>query len=433
VNSLFAKTFLWFMATVILTFVAMIVAAAIDIEPEQRQRSPFGAMLMLQFVEARYAFEQGGPGALAAALERFRQATGVQGILTDGKGNDLLTGENRLELVKEIRSRPRWPFFYRNRTVIGRRSTDGQYIYFMQYERRNWLRWFLRPEVHLAMLLVLGVFSWAFARRLTNPVQQLQRAVDCLGRGDFHTRVRSNRRDEIGQLARTFDRMAERIETLLAAERRLLLDISHELRSPLARLSVALELARTDAGNEKHFDRIQKEIERLNALVGELLQVTRAEGDEAKKRFETVDLGAVVENVVGDVQVEATARGNRVVVTERQPISLQADPELLRRAVENVVRNAIRFAPANTPVEVSVWNSGNFATVCVRDHGPGVPEEAIARIFDAFYRVESHRDRASGGVGLGLAIARRAIELHDGQVRARNAHPGLEVEIRLPV
>ena len=241
-----------------------------------------------------------------------------------------------------------------------------------------------------------------------------------------------NRGDEIGRLARAFNQMADRIQMLMAAERRLLLDISHELRSPLARLSVAVELARMGEDVESHLNRIQKEADRLNALVGELLQVTRAEGDASQRRSERVALDELVADVVEDGRLEAEARGCGIAL-EAQPVSIAGDPELLRRALENVVRNGIRYAPTGTDLEVRLSRRDRHACIEVRDHGPGVPEESLPRIFDAFYRVETDRGRASGGVGLGLAIARRAVELHHGSVSARNAHPGLAVQIDLPV
>jgi two-component system sensor histidine kinase CpxA len=260
----------------------------------------------------------------------------------------------------------------------------------------------------------------------------LQQAVDRFGRGDLAARVGSQRRDELGQLARTFDQMADRIQILMTAERRLLLDISHELRSPLARLSVAVELARSGEDAESHLNRIQKEADRLNSLVGELLQVTRAEGDPSQRRLEQVPIGALVAEVVDDCTIEAEARGCRLHLAGSEAVTLAGDAELLRRAVENVVRNAIRHAPAGTAVEVSVTSESGQVLVTVRDYGSGVPEESLSRIFDPFYRVDTDRNRNSGGVGLGLAIAKRAVELHKGRLSATNANPGLLVKLELP-
>jgi len=227
--------------------------------------------------------------------------------------------------------------------------------------------------------------------------------------------------------------MAGRIQTLLAAERRLLLDISHELRSPLARLSVAVELARSGEASGLPLDRIQKEADRLNALIGQMLEVTRLEGDPAHRRQERVQLDDLVGGLVDDCSIEARARGCSLTLNRGARVSVDGDSELLRRAIENVVRNAIRYAPRETSVEVALENGGSRARVRVRDYGPGVPEDALPRLFDPFYRVDSDRNRGSGGVGLGLSIARRAVELHQGTLKASNAAPGLLVEIELPV
>lgn len=316
--------------------------------------------------------------------------------------------------------------------MVARAADDGRYWYFFAVSDVEVGTWFLQWD-HVFVLLAAVLLCYWLALHLTEPVRQLQRAVERFGRGDLSARVGSKRRDELGQLARTFDRMAGRIETLLHAERRLLLDISHELRSPLARLGVAVELARSGADLESNLNRIQKESDRLNSLVGQLLQVTRAEGDPSVLRREPVRVDELVQQLVDDSSIEAQAHGCKLQYTGGQAVIVEGDPELLRRAVENVIRNAIRFAPRESAVEVSLARNNGKAVLDVRDRGPGVPDEALPRIFDAFYRVESDRARTSGGAGLGLSIARRAVELHKGAIRARNAQPGLEVEMELPV
>jgi signal transduction histidine kinase len=431
-NTVFTKTLLWFFGTVVLTFMALIIAAALNFNSGERRRSPMGTIVRLQLSEARHAFETGGKQALQSTLKRLEDVTDAEGVLTDKQGRDLMTGEDRSDLVQAVRERSRLPFWRKDRTVVGRRSSDGNYYYFVLLPGGNVVAWFLQPEVHLTILCVLALLCYGFARYLTNPVRELQQAVDRFGHGDFLARARVNRGDEIGQLGRAFNQMADRIQMLMTAERRLLLDISHELRSPLARLSVAVELARMGEDVESHLNRIQKEADRLNALVGELLQVTRAEGDSSTFRSQRVALDELVAEVVEDGRLEAEARGCGIAL-ESQPVSIAGDPELLRRAIENIVRNGIRYSPTGTDLEVRLIRRERQACVEVRDYGAGVPEDSLPRIFDAFYRVEADRDRASGGAGLGLAIARRAIELHHGTVNARNAHPGLVVEIDLPV
>jgi two-component system sensor histidine kinase CpxA len=432
-NTVFTKTLLWFFGTVILTITAVAVATALNFSSGERRPGPVGSLLRIQLSEARHAYETGGVEQLRQTLQRFESVTEAEGVLTNSSGRDLLSGEDRSDLVTAVRERSRIPFMRRNRTVIGRRSLDGQYYYFVLLQGGNVVAWFLQPEAYLSILAVLALLCYGFARYLTNPVRELQRIVDGFGRGDLSARARISRGDEIGNLAQTFNVMAERIQLLLSAERRLLLDISHELRSPLARLSVAVELARMGEDLHPQLDRIQKEADRLNGLVGELLQVTRAEGDASRLKSQKLSLNRLIAAIVEDGKVEAAARGCDISFHPSSDVTIAGDPELLRRAIENVVRNAIRYSPTGKHVDVSLLTSLHRATIEVRDHGPGVPEESLTRLFDAFYRVEPDRDRASGGTGLGLAIARRAIELHHGTVTAHNAQPGLRVLIDLPL
>jgi signal transduction histidine kinase len=164
-----------------------------------------------------------------------------------------------------------------------------------------------------------------------------------------------------------------------------------------------------------------------------MLEVTRLENDPTQRKVEHVQLDRLVGGLVDDCSIEAQARGCALSYSPPQRISVDGDGELLRRAIENVLRNAIRYAPPKTSIEIGLENGGGRACVRIRDYGPGVPETALARLFDPFYRVEPDRNRGTGGVGLGLSIARRAVELHRGTLKASNATPGLLVEIELPV
>jgi two-component system sensor histidine kinase CpxA len=391
--------------------------------------------MRFQLEEARTAYETGGRPELEAYLDTLHRSYDAQGILADEKGRDVLTGEDRSNLVRRARlGAPRFTlyrFIPVGVATLARASDDGRYWFFFIVPRSSLAPSFLTPE-HLFFLAAAVLLCYWLALHLTSPVRALQKAVERFGGGDFTARVGSTRRDELGQLANTFDRMAGRIETLLAAERRLLLDISHELRSPLARLGVAVELARSGENLDAALNRIQKESDRLNALLNLLLQVTRAEGDPDTLRHQPVRLDHLLRELVAVSSLEAESRGSAVRLAGAPAVTVEGDPELLRRAIENVIRNAIRHAPESTAVEASLEAADGRATVRIRDYGPGVPEEALPRIFDAFYRVETDRDRASGGAGLGLSIARRAVELHKGTIRARNAEPGLAVEIDLP-
>jgi two-component system sensor histidine kinase CpxA len=432
-KSLFAKILLWFWVTLAITVVGSAFISALNVnENASDERAPVARLVTFQLEEARSAYEIGGRPGLQEFLDTLNRVYDARGILTDETGRDLLTNQDRSELMR----RARLPYFYQifrtGDAMVARAADDGHYWFFFIVPRVRVGSWFLLPE-HVFVMAAGVLLCYWLALYLTSPVRKLEKAVERFGRGDLSARVGSNRSDELGQLARTFDRMAGRTETLLTAERRLLQDISHELRSPLARLGVAVELARSGDDANLALNRIQKESDRLNALVGQLLQVTRAEGDPSSLGHAPLRLDELVRQLVEDSSMEAAAHGCELKYEKREPVTVAGDPELLRRAVENVIRNAIRHAPRETAVEVSLARDDGKAVVGVRDQGSGVPEEALPRLFDAFYRVEGDRDRASGGIGLGLSIARRAMELHKGSIRARNARPGLEVEMELPV
>jgi len=426
-NSLFVKLLLWFCATLVIdTIGSAFVSGLAGPRPYILSR-----LVAFQMIEARTAYETGGRPGLERFMHRFHKVFAGEGVLTDASGHDLLTGADESDLLAKARRETRFPPFRRGGPVFARVSEDGRYWYFFVIPRDRLASWFLLPE-HWWVMGVGVVLCYLLAYYLTHPVRQLQRAVERFGRGDLSARAASPRHDELGELARTFDRMADRIQTLLAAERRLLLDISHELRSPLARLRVAVELARSGENRDAALNRIDKEAERLNGLVSGLLDVTRAEGDPGSLRREPVRLDRLLEEIVADAALEAHARASDVRLAGAPQVVVQGETELLRRAVENVVRNAIRHTPEGTTVEVKLEAADCRAVVSIRAYGAGVPEEGLGRIFDAFYRVETDRDRASGGAGLGLSIARRAVELHKGAIHARNAEPGLLVEIDLP-
>jgi two-component system sensor histidine kinase CpxA len=291
----------------------------------------------------------------------------------------------------------------------------------------------------LAMILIGGLFCYWLARYLTSPVAKLRAATRELARGNLSARVvptLGKRRDELASLAADFDEMAEKIQSLVDSQRRLLGDISHELRSPLARLNVALELARQRSGTEatSALERIQLEAENLNEMIGQLLALTRLESGAEDIRKTEFDLKTLVSEIVKDADFEARARNRKVKLEASDRCSIVGNEQLLRRAVENVVRNAVQYTAEGTEVEVNLaCVEQDAAVITVRDHGAGVPENALAEIFRPFYRVDEARDREAGGVGLGLAIAERAVRLHSGNVAATNAPDGgLLVEITLP-
>jgi two-component system sensor histidine kinase CpxA len=234
--------------------------------------------------------------------------------------------------------------------------------------------------------------------------------------------------------------MAERIESLMSAQSRLLRDVSHELRSPLARLNVALELARQRSGSEarESLARIERESERLNKLIGQLRTLTLLESGAENIDKKTIDISSLIKGISDDADFEARSRQCSVKAEIDENIMIEGSEEHLRRAIENVVRNAVRYTDKGTEVEILLQHrelkGKESAVLKVRDHGPGVPEEALANLFSPFYRVAESRDRKSGGMGIGLAITDRAVSMHGGTVHAENAQDrGLIIRIDLPV
>lgn len=430
-RSLFGKILVFLIVTTLVTMAGSVISRTLILNTGGKRQPPFGLLLSLAAADAQQAYETGGVAGLQAELARFHEVTQAQAAFTDAKGKDLLTGEDRSALIRHRAAGPRLPFVRRYRTAIARRAPSGRYWLIMLVPPRSWYLRFLQPQ-DLGVLGAVLLLCYGFAYYLTRPLKAIEQAVECFGRGDFSVRANTGRRDELGGVARAFNQMADRIQTLLAAERRLLLDISHEIRSPLTRLNLAIELARSEQRTEITLDRIEKEAGRLNALVTELLDLTRAEGDPARMRHEAVRLDELVAAIAIDCAIECAAKNCSLGVVESVPVEVVGDPELLRRAIENVTRNAIRHTPEGSRVEVHLSAQDEGTVIVVRDYGPGAPETDLAHIFEPFYRVESHRDRASGGFGLGLAIVRRAVQLHGGEVRARNAHPGLELTIQLP-
>jgi two-component system sensor histidine kinase CpxA len=397
-----------------------------------RRTGQFGQMQTLELIEAREAYENGGTAKLRDFMDRLHRYLHGDHYLTDAQGRDVLTGEDRSALVSAAVLEGDRPAKVHGNFVVMAKSSDGLY---------RWIIEMKPPPVELQSYLpyyavifgAVALVCWLLAVNIASPLRGLARTVDRFGAGDLAARVNSRRKDEIGELSRAFDRMAERIGTLLAAERRLLQDVSHELRSPLARLSFAAELVRTADDREAAVARLKKEIHRLTNLVGALLQVTRAEGDPEANSREPLQLNELLDEVVEDCQVEAEARGCRIALADSAPLEVCGDRELLRRAIENVVRNSIRYAPRESEVDVRLGRERDSARIWGRDHGPGVPEEAIEKIFQPFFRVDDSRDSSTGGTGLGLAIAKRAVGVHHGELWARNAEPGLQVCIELPL
>jgi len=428
-KSVYIKALLLSIGTLVFSLAGFLVISRTMTYRMFAKGSPIGRNAAIQSEEASLAYEKGGATALSSYLGSQHSLYPQLNFYFVRKGRDLVTGVDRSGLLRMAQSR--WSFLaVASPIVIAVPSPASPDAFIIDAPPDN-VMFYL--DYYLLLLGAITILCWGLALQFASPLNQLAEIVRRFGVGDLSARVRWRRHDGIGDVGRAFDQMAERIEKFLTAERRLLQDISHELRSPLARLSFAAELARTSPDREAAVLRVNKEIDQLTDLVQSLLQVTREEGDLSARKLESVAFDSLVQALLEDCEIEATARGCRLVSAGSSGAELLADPVLLRRALENILRNGIAHAPSGSRVEVALQTAAGNACVTVRDYGPGVPEEALTLIFKPFFRVDSSRNAESGGVGLGLAIAQRAINVHYGRVWAENAAPGLRVFVQLPL
>jgi signal transduction histidine kinase len=470
-RSLFLKIFLWFgLAMVVVNVASFVTGMIMERRSYSDRGNPMAPMFGAYAQTAAEIFERDGQAALAGYLERVQRASRVNGVLFNDSGAEVSGREiphGAHEILQRVTTSPPPSGFLfdfpppQQQQPLGAQTVVAaggkRYVLVAQLPRPNFpgppprpgepgsLRFGLRTAGRslLPLLLIGGLFCYWLARHLSTPVVKLRGVAQELSDGNLTARVDSElsqRHDEIGYLGRDFNVMAGRIESLVEAQRRLLGDISHELRSPLARQNVALGLARRRGNPEvsSSLDRIGREAERMNQMIGQLLTLSQVENGTDGLANVKVDLDALVHEIVDDADFEARGRDRVVRLISSVPCTVNGVGDLLRSAIENVVRNAVRHTAAGTAVEISLrcdeLNGKRPATVIVRDHGKGVPEESIEDIFRAFYRVEDARDRKTGGTGLGLAIAARAVRLHGGTIKAMNAPDGgLLVEIRLEV
>jgi signal transduction histidine kinase len=475
-RSLFLKVFLWFWLAMVLVISALALTTyATRTEPTPHPPQFIQSILMAYSQSAVEIFEREGPTALDSFLQRMESEAHIRARLFDAGGAEL-TGRDTTPDEKElaarviktgdpasrllggmaIEARPEpargggsYAFVatlpFGPRMLPGSQGPPRSFQRFMPPGPFN----FLLGESSaafvarlLAVILTAGVLCYLLARYIVSPVVKLRSVTRQVSGGDLSARVGpllGKRRDELADMGRDFDAMAAQVEALMSAQQRLLRDISHELRSPLARLGVALDLLRKRTGPEaaSHLARIERESGRLNEMIGQLLSLSRWEAGADGMREQPVDLAALVRDVAEDANFEARGQNRSVEMDECEECETAGTPVLLRSAVENVVRNAVRHTPEGTTVKVSLRcrheGDGGEAVLSVRDEGPGVPEESLSEIFRPFYRVDDSRTRETGGAGLGLAITERAVRLHGGAVTAANVPGGgFVVEIRLP-
>lgn len=299
-----------------------------------------------------------------------------------------------------------------------------------------------RPRIPLMVQLltsmaVIALIGWLVARSISRPVAAIQKTARQMASGALNARVGSpitDGKDEISQLARDFDAMAERIERSVTQMRGLLQDVSHELRSPLARLQIAMELARRaqdEHGRNQALSKCEREVERLDRSIGQTLALARLESGLPDLATESVGTDELIEDCIGRQQTKADER-NIALLLDIAGLQLEADPALIGRVLDNLVDNAIKFSPTGTEIRIDCHAQDEWAVIRVADQGPGVPEDELPRLFQPFVRGQNAY--LADGQGLGLAIVERIARSHHGEVRASaNTPKGLTVEIRLPL
>lgn len=453
-HRLFWKFFLSFWTALIL-FSALVMLSASHYVDEMRERgsslNPF-ARLEQYTNQAQQAVDRHGLSGLIAWARNTDRCEAIPILVLSDRGRDILGRPVPDRIVEHILRRRHFPrpasdaprFRARNLIHLG---NGTEYRLLPDFEGVTLGRILRRPRVIALPLLIAALVSgsvcFLLARYLVRPVERLRQATEVYAAGDLSRRVGPSlgrRRDEIVDLAHAFDRMAERLEVVMQSQKQLLTDVSHELRSPLARLQAALGLARQRAGDQAQpeLDRIDREAERLNALIGQLLSLARLESGVKTIKMEPLDLVDLLNTVVANASLEAQARARGVRLEGPEaPLIIHGNPPLLHSALENVVRNAVRYTAEHTTVSLLLERDEarpGRVRIRVRDHGPGVPEDMLPRLFEPFVRVGDDRDRSSGGYGIGLAIAERAVRLHGGDISACNEPDGgLTVSIWLPV
>ena len=448
-RSLFLKIFFWFWATAILTGIALVLGFVLQHGAvPNRWHAMLEGSARFSGTLAVESFERGGTPASAAYLESLERNSHVRACLfnEDGQkftGVDCATFEDTAARVA-ISHRADFAIKYgivRLGLVLSG-SRGRQYIFATELPAgpRAITRGGFALQWGIAFL-VSGFVCYLLARYITAPVLQLREASQQLAMGELNTRAApglERRRDELGGLVRDFNSMADRIELLIAGQRQLLYDMSHEVRSPLARLNVALDLARERKGQDPAFEHMEQDLARLDQTMERLLMIARLDTSAAPVAMSAVDLAELVSQIATDARFEIQDQDRSIEFSAEENCHVIGNAELLHSAIENVIRNAVRYTSSDTTVQVQLRRLREdgvpHAVLSVRDYGPGVPESERTNIFRAFYRTADARDRDTGGAGLGLAIADRVVRLHGGRIWAENANDkGLLVRIHLPL
>ena len=460
-HSLFLRIFMLFwvaMALIVGGSIAItFTIAAHEYEAPELQRRPSVA------IQASEVLARGGLDALKTWLDTIRNSLPDRDLYIIGpNGADILgrrlsdSAARRLEFFNRDSSdgpgpRPFGPppgNFRPSRAAPQIVAADGSVYTVLSVPRRPSIFGALSlPGISLTILcialVVSALTSWWLAQHLSAPIRRIQEGARALASENLDLRANpglrvsaglEDRKDELAVLARDFDAMADQLRANRSAITQLLRDISHELRSPLARMRVALGLARQPPADlSRQLDRLEREIERLDSLISQVLRLARLHGTDAPFAREVFDLDEVIEEVVRDASFEGAAKNCKINLQRTASVLVNGNRDLVRSAIENVLRNAVRYSPQNAPVDVTVARAESGLAIVIRDRGPGVPSGDLERIFEPFYRVAESRDRDSGGEGIGLAITAQVMKAHGGSAKAiNNQGGGLEVRLNLP-
>jgi len=454
-RSLFLKIFLYFLLIILLVSTTVVVLTYFrDQEFPPLAQQSFARQAMAEYGRgAIQAFESGGVAGLESFSTDLVEKSGIHLILFDPNGQALTRKRVPRRMQHMVQRAMRsgevvMPMMgARNGLASAVRAPSGKtYFVVIKLPERPPSRQLLKGVTHgflgwqlLILLTVTALVCYVLARSLTSPIGRLRQATRKFAAGDLSTRIGNQikGKNELSGLAHDFDEMAGKIEDLVDSQKRLLRDISHELRSPLARLGIALELARQQGnpeGQNKALARIELEAERMNVMIGQLLNITRLESVSKDLPFQKFNLSGLLDNLVADANYEAERYQSKVVYKAADEVMYFGSRDLLAQALENIIRNAVKYTDENSIVSVDLLVNTESLMIQVADQGSGVPEETLPKLFEPFYRVADARDRQSGGTGIGLAIAERAVKLHAGTISARNrSNGGLLVEIILPI
>lgn len=450
-RSLYWKIFLFFWSATILI---IITTAWVTSEIAQKSSIPARERLFMDsYANAAVAtFESGQHDALKKWLEQTGEAKKMSLYLLCSSG-EIISNQPPPEDIKRIASDLVHEQLDDGIVKLGNLvvsheilSTSGKAYRLAAVSEKPLAHFVVIPWAGLTLRLIIatfisGLICYILSIYLTQPLRSLAQAAKSIARGKLNTRVghfKGHYKDEIAELSQEFDRMAEELEALMHSKERLLQDISHELRSPLARLQIAIELGRKKAEGlaELEFNRMEIECLRLNALIGEILEFARLDKSTEQLNRKNCNILDILQKISNDANFEYNDAKNKVIIEPALECQLLLDERLIHRAIENIVRNALRYSPEDKPIKISMsYNKTKTKlNIDVIDQGIGVPEEQLTAIFNPFYRVDSSRGKTTGGYGLGLAIANKAIRKHQGEIEAKNTQTGgLRVRVSLPL